>query len=366
MEKPPLQRNYGYSAKPPPTLNVNDLNTSQEFYKKYSRSVNTRGNVQLTQNVYLIEGHGEDILNDTFKVPEFSLVVVKLHTGLTAREINYIKDTDTLCKLGNTVLENPIKYAPKIINTVGTIAIYKPGDLCPNFRYTLLANYTSTEHDTLVKPNSGIFNFKMHCMNPIHSQQSYKELTKNCKTVKDIINVIKQFYKNSIYPTEDTIQKVIESMLPIMEIELDTIIDDPADLLNVFLDNLEDAPNSPIIVTQKELCENLPGVYYNFICRANEAYGKINNRFNSIIGIANRNVKNTLKKRIGESEIHRKQYIYRAYKSSIIKRIKNLEDEVIQLSNKKNLIEKELVELKNVRNAFKNGGSKKNHKRKHT
>jgi hypothetical protein len=99
-----------------------------------------------------------------------------------------------------------------------------------------------------------------------------------------------------------------------------------------------------INVTQEELCKKMPGVYYNFVCRAtsltNELY-KYNNYFGKHImhNIGSNlqlrpNIHNTIRKKISEAELQRKPYLKNYHKNyNTRKQIKTIKNSVKNLEN---------------------------------
>jgi hypothetical protein len=196
-----------------------------------------------------------------------------------------------------------------------TIAVYKEGDSCPNFRYTLFAcepekstspihalnensnenanshvndnsNGNAFENDGNAFKNDGNAfenagnsnvnaNAYLNYLNEYNGGGHYKTCEKYNSGVVDIRNFkdkekcivkdirvttttpiptyVSELYKYSIWPTMIGVKKLITSMLH--DPTLKTIDD--------VLYNIKDF----FIISQSELCTMHKGVYYNFICR---------------------------------------------------------------------------------------------------
>jgi len=340
--------------------------------------------VSYTTPVYIIGGHGNDYLSSKpFKVPKGCMIVVKLEHGMLA----YGDSMDAMIHNMNFIpkmyLQNPAKYASHIIRSIGSVAIYSEGQMCPNFTYYL----NGCHEDTCPERRSGVLDF-MRTGSDLKAgfgkDIDYDDLLINVKTFKDMCDVIANMYEHSVYPTKTDMYNVCLHIFKNMGVnDINTELnknathdyDSSISLLfllfkNVLsrLEEFSDKNNTPIRITQEELCTKMTGVYYNFVCRANETHNQnvddSNNNFQGFGKEYNTNphVKNTRKKRIEEAIMHRRPYIRNRELAKIDDKIKENEDLIKFLKKGKEEhnaieieeIEEELIELKKARNSIRN------------
>lgn len=116
---------------------------------------------------------------------------------------------------------------------------------------------------------------------------------------------LSNLYRYSVYPTLDEVKNELES---ISRIEVY-----PHNYLKTIWNS-----HKLINITQEELCK-MPGVYYNFICRATDLTAEliknrnrtgINTEPKSILGLnPNHNLRHHIQRAISEAELQRKPYI---------------------------------------------------------
>jgi hypothetical protein len=203
---------------------------------------------------YFIGGHGSEG-NGKFEVPKKCIIVAKAYPG----QRTYV--SDEICQLSPDILKNPIKNKVKIHEAFGTVAIYTPGQMCPNFEYTLLSCYPSDKPiNKCSSLGSGVIdldlfyedsNLKCYPGTRIKNEQPFEMMK-----IPDIRKYVGNLYKYSLVPKPDDILNYVD----ILKNEGITLLPD-------ILDNISKKSH----ITQNVLCDNLPGVYYNFVCRANEA-----------------------------------------------------------------------------------------------
>jgi hypothetical protein len=192
------------------------------------------------------------------------------------------------------------------MNLTGGIVFYKPGDRCPDFHYTLLQHYTfntdekeyPVDDSVRISPLNGVVELNEDSCSQFEELDSEKNYI--YKRFRKVTGK-EEFFKNSVYPTEDNYRNAIA---------YDTLMKGGYildDLLNLY-------PQLSVLnVTQSHLCTVLPGVYYNFICRAVEGVtntlyqdkGLSRMTFNytgNSLKSAEPMVQNTLKQRISNAE----------------------------------------------------------------
>lgn len=278
---------------------------------------------------YLIGGHGSE-LDTYFIVPDGCTIVVKMAVGELNIIGNYNKAVTGLCSIDKESLLDPERYSNTIIKNIGSVAIYKAGDKCPSFEYSLTACFNR------INLNTGIINdYYSYCMlklgvSDITSNNSlcdiYTTIPKNVvkyitkasnqfsaiSNDNKIIKFISDFYNLSEYPRKDEVITILN------EIKKDV----PSKLsgnerITYYLDKLEN--HKKLIITQEDLCKINPGIYYNFVCRQKENIFPTN--LNSVVSLINRKnniVGKVLRNRISET-FRRKPYIKKYYNSPSIR-----------------------------------------------
>ena len=106
---------------------------------------------------YLIGGHGsEDTRYSPIILPKDVYVVVKARAG----ESSMVEDNldMKLCDLPDKVLQNPEKYPDMIYDAIGSFFLYKPGDECPNFKFSTVNAYMDSDIPNVKPKLSGIMN----------------------------------------------------------------------------------------------------------------------------------------------------------------------------------------------------------------
>jgi len=195
---------------------------------------------------YIIGGHGSNgDADDTFIVPHGCTIIARIPTG----ELSYTlkRDLDILCDLDNDIIENPARHKKKLIQQYGSLAIYEAGSHCPNFIYTLVNCF-----------DNGRLNKYGTCYDSFSGVVDVKEYKKGMSCSTDMTNIdtfrselyLSELYKYSVFPTKSAIDG-LESVLGV------------SDYHDIMIDKL----NNLLTISQRELCRDFPGVYYNFVCR---------------------------------------------------------------------------------------------------
>ena len=230
---------------------------------------------------YFIQGHGGEG-NGYFEVPDNCMVVVKTQTG----KVTYTNygATPVLCELSPDILKNPLKHLDEIHEEFGSLAIYTPGQQCPNFEYNLMNCFPSKyPYTACISADSGLVDVDLIPSNSsrydLCKQWDGKNESEKFKKIEDSLdkNLIRDYivnlFKYSVYPTPNIILNLVESLFMEGETRLTTI-----------LEIISKDP--PLNTTQEKLCNtpelrSTPSIYYNFVCRANEStYTLFNNKKN--------------------------------------------------------------------------------------
>lgn len=216
---------------------------------------------------YIIMGHGlEGERLERFVVPDNCIIIAKAHPGDSAT-------SDVVLPLYNMVgseenhdlFTNPLENIREIINKLGSVVMYKPGDLCPNFIYTFasiddteLFFGQTTNHWGLIQT-------------PLKKEIEVIDISKS-DTIKEWFP---KLYSESILPTE---KEVVDGLIQTYNFNKNSTVHNLLDL--IVESNLKNKTNpyykfmKLFRYTQKKLLDidengnaRRPGVYYNFVCR---------------------------------------------------------------------------------------------------
>lgn len=280
----------------------------------------------IPSNAYIIMGHGRDS-DRMIQVPDNCMVVVKYRPAELADALNVFPLWNAVGAPENVeIYSDPLNHIPEVINQVGDVIIYKPGDLCPNFSYSLVW----TEDNFFIDETPNHWGLqKIPLQSPV-------EMIPNKDEFK-IKTFFPELYSGSVIPKGATVADVA--------IKLFKIGDDPSvnDCFALSVDvgrdefRIKDGlppkyPESPFtqfklsfLYTQEQLFRlnsegiaKRPGVYYNFVCRQvpkrefgrnpNGTHTNIINKYSSLLQTP-KLTRGLLEKRIGEAETKRKQLL---------------------------------------------------------
>jgi len=284
---------------------------------------------------YLIKGHGAEGTG-TFIVPKGCTIVAKSHVGQLNNRL--YENIIGLCKINKELIKDPVTNSNELIKNIGSVVIFKEGDTCPNFEYTLLSCYLENPFDArsnymYCNESSGLIELTSdtkECKPTIDAlyniqQADKKRYSDSAINEKSISNYVINLFNNSVYPTKDQIKTEVKKILKEYSLETHHGIQYEWMKLDYILKKLN--KYDKILVSQETLCSVLPGVYYNFVCRyidnvtskIYESYNRVQN-FNPVLlnnSILKKNViGNTLRKRLSETINKRTPLVSKYYKSS--------------------------------------------------
>jgi hypothetical protein len=253
---------------------------------------------------YLIRGHGSE--GDTkFRVPNHCIIVVKVKAGAYSYEHSEL--TNKLCELSPTILKDPVQHHAEIYRAFGNVAIYTPGQMCPNFiLYPLSCFPAKKPFDSCLSFGSGIIDIdpflhdsRKRCKPVDHRMEKlrFKDVEKG--KLKDIYKYIGDLYEHSAYPLPEDVLNYIDDLT-------DKDITSFQDILNEINDHFR--------TTQKELCKSKPGVYYNFVCRNNPVTNKLFTRRNNNTPHVLRNSIESVLSTISKEETKEKEELHKEQK----------------------------------------------------
>jgi hypothetical protein len=310
--------------------NWNNLDQLQNQYRQHRnerRLVDTP--IKKETMAYLIAGHGGETpyntektkeaqakrnqkQKKTFTVPPGCTIVVHKHPYELSYE--FYDMTNKLMLLPKEVINNPVQHKYEIIKTLGSVVFYEAGEECPYFKYTTIdcfpseqpytkcygrigsgVNNLMTMKDEFDRPNVSIARKLRYKDTTINYDQL--DLTQNgINTLKmnEVINIISDMYRFSVYPTRtqisDYITKNFADLTDVVPENANGIAGYQPAMIKSILKGitLQDFVNP----TQEFLCKEFPGVYYNFVCRYTEGTKNID-RLNTTLG-KSQTTRNTL------------------------------------------------------------------------
>jgi hypothetical protein len=262
--------------------------------------------------------------NDSaFIVPDNCMVVVKSRPG----EIAYL---DTVVKLVNKVgdiskqelFRNPLSNTKQLIKELGSVIIYKPGDKCPNYIYSLYSPDDILGESYI----SHLGLLKTPLIIPFENKKYDDDINQDDTPITKYINTI---YKQSVYPTTEQVLQIL------LKTHNNSIkgTNEEGRIMTTSDIPWTDANNMVnfFSITQKELLQigeggvaKRQGVYYNFVCRenkdikhnyfihSNNLRQNINPRIKSAL-IRKKGTRNIIRRLIGEAETKRKPLIRNLY-----------------------------------------------------
>lgn len=208
-------------------MNENTLpSILQDFTKEdEAYTVDTVTNF-LDENVktYVIQGHGLEYSGKDSKhfiLPEGCFVIAAMHPGKTmsATSSDYIKRINSLCSMPLKIITDGIRYErsikdkdrivelilnrdKEILQHLGPITIYRPGEKCPNFYYGLVSYLAPNVKNLNAKKH--MFGFTKYGSGITHIKQ-YRR-SKYCYNPK---KSIQQFLFNPVYTKTDTLEDIV-------------------------------------------------------------------------------------------------------------------------------------------------------------
>ena len=169
---------------------------------------------KIDEEVYWIGGHGHEIINHRWKVPEGCTIIVNSKSAQLKEKEKYIEMYDMLYTIPLEHLQDPSNHYSDIIDIIGldnAFTIYKENEMCPTFIYTLydIQKHAGSPYKMTIP--SGVINIKqikeVHADNAMHKNVSYDlEFDLDNDKSDTLLNKISDSYKYSSYPTKEDIQ----------------------------------------------------------------------------------------------------------------------------------------------------------------
>ena len=243
-------------------------------------------------NAYTIAGHGKQEFGH-FRVPLNCMVVTAaLDSDLIFNDI-YIEYLKNILATPMNVLLDPLAHPLQIFEKLGPLTYYKPGKLCPNFRYQLVNSKKdflineNVERQTIDHPGSGVKNIMDLKRTYIGSEEliGTEYIDEYDVTLDGLYHEIKSSYDDCVYPESEDIDETLEGLndyTQAMKRAGNNDNDIISEGINYAITALQEA--EIMNIGQRYLCDTYPGIYYNFVCRTNEATHNMfdHNSFNRV------------------------------------------------------------------------------------
>jgi len=211
-------------------------------------------------------------LDSFFIVPNGCVIVVKAKPG----EFSHSSVIHPLLnKIGSVenqeLYRNPLSNTKELINQLGPVSIYKPGDKCPNFVYTLF-DYTNNMKQHVITSHVGLL------QTPLKTPIGLNHYNEN----NTLINSINETYAESVFPKKESVKyyllrnilkreptdtetTTLKTMMAVNKADCGKFID--------FFANFYSVTQKQLLKIDDTGVAGRPGVYYNFICRyVNDPY----------------------------------------------------------------------------------------------
>ena len=278
---------------------------------------------------YIIGGHAGE-LPESFIVPDNCMVVVRMLDSALQDLTIFTEYFRKICtEMDRNILKDPYGNISTLIDKFGSVIIYGPGDVCPNFSYNLLMCWKTIKEERYgfcSKTGSGIIDIdKLDDDNEVcklepWSVEQRTELDMKLTQLRIAHeSYFTSLFSNSIYPT-------------------------PTDILErISYQKMFDDIYNTYRVTQEQLCNGIPGIYYNFVCRGTDKSNAIKKLESNINYLAPKNDDNKLLASLLE---HRKKY------ESDLKQLEQRKDNSENKQKKTNKEKKQLLnKIKNLGNS---------------
>lgn len=309
------------------------------------------------KSAYLLLGHGSEERVDsndpkTCIVPPNCMVVVDAHAGeVTAKssaEFEYF-----IYAPDKTIFLNPEKNYVELVKNIsshGSLAIYKEGDVCPNFSYSLISFWMKNDDKNIKLHSSGVFEY------PFVATYRSEEFPCNASP-KELLPFILDNYRIDI--VKDYIDDATKDGLTLCDV-VENLADEP-DALLVDDEDFKKYGHVSFNLTQEQLFQDVrnghinSGVFYNLICRAttknvlevakNTEEALIKNSLKRLNLTRNAKTQKTkffipeILSRISEAERQRKpympEYMKHLYREQLKKQIREIQTDLNTLNSQK-------------------------------
>lgn len=238
---------------------ASEVSEQMTIYSNKTKANQLSINSFIPSKAFYIMGHGA-VTHNTFVVPVGHIIVVKVAEGESFYQTN--KYIPIMCGMDISILTDPIRRRAELVEALGSVAIYLPGSICPNFRYSLVDGIKSKA--VLSEFGSGVTDIGEYKQDPHKLAITHSIMNHTIETFQgiqernhpeEIKRYITDGYQYSICPTKNEVETAIDHL------ETNTNMRDIITKLK---------KNPLFSITQEELCNKSEGVFYNFVCRPND------------------------------------------------------------------------------------------------
>lgn len=238
---------------------ASEVSEQMTIYSNKTKANQLSINSFIPSKAFYIMGHGA-VTHNTFVVPVGHIIVVKVADGESFYQTN--KYIPIMCGMDISILTDPIRRRAELVEALGSVAIYLPGSICPNFRYSLVDGIKSKA--VLSEFGSGVTDIGEYKQDPHKLAITHSIMNHTIETFQgiqernhpeEIKRYITDGYQYSICPTKNEVETAIDHL------ETNTN-------MRGIITKLK--KNPLFSITQEELCNKSEGVFYNFVCRPND------------------------------------------------------------------------------------------------
>jgi hypothetical protein len=332
-------------------------------------------------NAYFILGHGSNNIGDPITVPKKCTIVVLAYTGeLTYTLEKFYNKIRKMNAININKLKDPVANYGFLLKNFGSVAVFTEGSKCPNFYYNLVSSFELTSepfvnvpkvNDTINKnfyySLSGIIEVEDIPSTPIHNEY----ITAGVIRKKTPAHFLSDLFMNSEYPTSKAARRYLSHVECKNKYTQQEYLEKTGKTINDYKiykynDCIQTYKNEDIFkTTQQEICMELDGVFYNFVCRyvpgitskiySGPKYNKLHIRppiepTNAAYEIDKKNQQKYHKIMISEALLHRKPYVANTYKKRgkmpntlTVKNIENVPKKYTRLENSNTLYKQPFV-----------------------
>jgi len=261
-------------------------------------------------------------LDSFFIVPKDCIIIARAKPG----EVSHLSVINPLLnKIGSIenqdLYRNPLSNIKELINQLGPVSIYKPGDTCPNFEYTLFEYTNNVKKQKTISSHIGLLK------SPLKTPMAIQ----NYNNKKTIINSVDETYDESVFPKRETVKNILLRNI----LKREPTDKETTKLKDMMATNTSDCGKfidylaKFFSVTQKQLLKigddglaKRPGVYYNFVCRyLEDSYynrqvynhtDKVNPNITSILQQP-KSTQNLFNRILSETILKKKPYVRNSY-----------------------------------------------------
>jgi hypothetical protein len=226
---------------------------------------------------YYIAGHGgEGDPDGKIVLPAGCTVIARAKPGQFSISKAVMEGAKKIfCEVSDVYMQ-PLENMKKVVNAFGSVAVYRPGDLCPNFKFKLLVTHWR-RNTMIVAPVAGLIPIPEDPLDRALICNAYSAETKRLARTTPAMDVIPDLFQFSVVPTREQVVEMIEEDSDSEDEDEDEDDEENENNKNKGVLTIEDVAgddDSDLFVTLSDLLDiqadgsaGRPGIYYNFACR---------------------------------------------------------------------------------------------------